>query len=290
MGLRGDETTADAWLGRVHPEDRPKVQAHVADCAREGRLFDMEFRVVASDGEVRSIHGTGAFRLDAGGRPKRGAGLVRDVTERRRAEASQQLLIQELNHRVKNMLAVVQSIAHQTQRSTDGVVDFMEAFEHRVQALALAHSLLTRRGWHGADLSELVTTTVGTFADAEKGRFRIEGPPVELTPNATISFAMGLHELGTNALKYGSLSVSEGAVDITWRIEPAGDGDGTGLRFEWRERGGPQVTRPSREGFGSRMLQRGIARELEGSVTIDYAEEGLACTMLFPIDGRFRSA
>jgi two-component system, chemotaxis family, CheB/CheR fusion protein len=287
IGLGEDEGTAAAWLSHIHPEDRPAVEAHVAECLASGRLFDMEYRVVLADGALRSIHAAGAFQLDEAGEPKRGAGLVRDVTERRRAEESQRLLIQELNHRVKNMLAVVQSIAHQTQRTTEGVQDFVTAFEDRMQALALAHSLLTVRSWQRADLAELVQSTFATFAEPD--RLDVGGPVVEMTPNATISLAMGLHELGTNAVKYGSLSRPEGRVAVTWQVGP-GEAGGRGLRITWRELDGPPVAPPRREGFGTRMLERGIARELEGSVAIDYKEQGLVCSMTFPINGRFRSA
>jgi two-component system, chemotaxis family, CheB/CheR fusion protein len=216
---------------------------------------------------------------------RRGAGLVRDVTDRRRWEATQAMLIQELNHRVKNMLTVVQSVAHQTRRSTKEPDAFFRALEQRLQALALAHALLTERAWEGADLVTLVRSALGNFT-AGAAQVTIEGKTVELAPNAAISFTVALYELGTNALKYGSLSVPEGAVEVRWEIEGA-PGEEV-LRFVWRERGGPTVKAPKRRGFGARMLEQGIARELEGAVTLDYAPQGLVCTMRLPTDGRFR--
>jgi two-component system, chemotaxis family, CheB/CheR fusion protein len=285
LGLSEHETKTADWFARIHPDDREPVEALVAECMRDGRLFDTEYRVRLPDGEERVIHATGAFRRDEGG-PKRGAGLVRDVTERRRSEERQQLLIQELNHRVKNMLAVVQSLAHQTRRTTQSRDTFFDAFERRLQALALAHSLLTERTWCGADLKVLVRSAVGTLSDPRLGRVKVEGPSVELSPNAAISFTMALHELATNALKYGSLSVGGGTVEASWSIEPDAEGVEQ-LSFDWRERNGPKVTPPAHRGFGSRMLAKGIARELDGSVTVDYEETGLICSMRFPTDGRF---
>jgi two-component system, chemotaxis family, CheB/CheR fusion protein len=290
LGLGEHDTRTSDWLDRLHPEDRGEVEAQFRRSLREGTPFDIEYRVVLPGGDVRRIHGAGTFQLDPSGRARRGAGIVRDVTARRRAEDSQQLLIQELNHRVKNMLAVVQSIAHQTRRSTESADAFFAAFEHRVQALGLAHSLLTQRTWQGADLGDLVRSTISALSGPGVERVRTEGSPVELSPNATITFAMALHELATNAIKYGALSAPQGSVEVSWRLLKGEDGAGGRFFFDWREQDGPPVARPRRKGFGSRMLERGIARELDGEVVIDYASGGVFCSMSFPTHDHFRPA
>ncbi|WP_420393609.1 chemotaxis protein CheB [Acuticoccus sp.] len=281
LGLEADETTAEAWLARVHADDREKVAAQIRGDVPEP--FEIEYRVCHRDGEKRTVHATGSYKRGPEGRAVRGSGLVRDVTQRARRQAELDLLVGELNHRVKNVLAVVQSIARQTQRTTSDPALFVDAFERRMQALARAHGLLTEKHWRGADLQQLASAALDTFTPDGDGRIEVDGPPVELSPNATISFAMALHELGTNALKHGALSVPEGRISLTWRIEPQ-DGREQ-FHLSWLERGGPPAPEPQHEGFGMRMLKRGIARELSGEVTVDYTTLGLTCEMSFPVDG-----
>lgn len=280
IGLREDETTIRSWMERVHPEDREALEREIEACVREARPFDLEYRVVHRDGTVRVVHGTGMFERRPASGGAQGTGLVRDVTELRRWEEAQRLLVGELNHRVKNMLAIVQSTARQTQRTTSSVEAFNEAFEQRIHAIAGAHGILTRRNWSGAELGELAREALSSFSGDGDSQVRIEGPEVDLRPDATISFAMALHELATNALKHGALSRPEGRVDVRWRLE-AGDR----VFFEWVESGGPEVTPPARRGFGSRLLERGIAVELDGDVRLEFLRDGLHCTMEFLIDG-----
>jgi two-component system CheB/CheR fusion protein len=287
IGLGDEDRTTPDWLARVAPADRAAVEAAILDPGRAGGAFDLEYTVVHRDGSARLVHGTGTFLLDAGGRPLRGTGLVRDVTDRRRWEDAQRLLVGELNHRVKNMLAVVQSVAEQTRRGSADVAAFTEVFGQRIQALAVAHTLLTRRNWASGDLAELIEAAAASFVPTGDGRLRISGPSVPLRPDTTITFAMSLHELGTNSLKYGALSVAEGRVDVCWALEPSADG--ARVRFEWRESGGPPVARPSRNGFGTRLLEKGIARELDGTAELDYREEGLSFRLEFPFDAATRS-
>ena len=276
IGLAEDETTIKAWLDRVHPDDREAFRAEIEICAREGRDLDLEYRVVGRDGSKRQVHGTGVFQPSDGG-VARGTGLIRDITELHRWRESQRLLVGELNHRVKNMLAVVQSVAHQTRRTTAGIEEFATAFEQRLQAIAAAHSLLTQQNWKGADLRDLIHVALGSFA-TEEGRLQIEGQRLTLRPDATISFAMALHELATNALKYGALKNEHGRVEVRWQVA---DGN---VIFGWSEHDGPPVLPPSREGFGTRLLERGIARELGGRVQVDYESDGVRWVVEFPLD------
>jgi two-component sensor histidine kinase len=278
IGLGEDENTIETWMARVHPADRPRIEAEVAASLRDHRPFDLEYKVIHSDGTTRSVHGTGYFQAPAHGGAARGTGLVRDVTDFRRWEESQRLLIGELNHRVKNMLAVIQSIARQTQRTTTGVDDFIAAFGNRVQALAAAHDILTQRRWSGAGLDQIVHTAIASFA-VEGDQIEISGPEIKLGPDATISFAMAFHELATNALKHGALSVPEGRVKIFWNITEAGR-----VVVHWTESSGPRVEPPTRKGFGTRLLEQGIARELDGVAEADYCAEGFCWKMEFSVD------
>ncbi len=287
IGLAERDTTVAAWFARIHPEDRATVEAELQEIQRVGGTFDQEYRIVLPQGEVRFIHGTGAVQVGRVGQPRRSAGLVRDVTEQRQWAQSQELLIGELNHRVKNMLAVVQSIADQTQRSAASPAEFVTAFEQRLQALARAHRLLTERNWQGAALRELAEETLQSLVEGTSQQIVIDGPPIDLSANATITLAMVLNELGTNALKHGALSAPRGTVRLRWRVVAANDG-GRRLILDWLEHGGPWVGEPARKGFGTTMLKKGVAWELEGSVHLDYRKEGLVCTMEFPINGKLR--
>jgi two-component system CheB/CheR fusion protein len=221
--------------------------------------------------------GISVSKIDA----KRVAILFQDITERKRHERERDLMMGELNHRVKNMLTVVQSIASQTLRTTKDPERFVAALRDRVRALGQAHGLLTQENWSGTDLRDLAEAQLRSFASGA-GRIRIEGPKLRLSPIAAIPVSMALHELATNAIKYGALSVPAGIVHLSWRLER--DAEGGRLELDWREEGGPPVTPPSHQGFGSRVLERGLAHELEGKVDLDYAPDGLACRMTIPAE------
>lgn len=279
IGLSEEENTIAAWMARVCGEDRGRIEEEVAASLREARPFDLIYGVSHPDGSHHYVQGTGDFLRDRDTGGVYGTGLVRDVTEQRRWEEAQRWLIGELNHRVKNMLSIVQSTARQTQRTTDSVEAFADAFEKRLRAVAGAHSMLTRRNWSGAELGELAKDALSSFSATNAGQVRIDGPKVDLTADVTISFAMALHELATNAVKYGALSVPEGHVDVVWQIT-----DENRVAFRWTEHGGPPVTPPTRRGFGSRLIKDGIAMELGGDVTLDFDVDGLKCTVEFSND------
>ena len=250
-----------------------------------GLSFNLEYRVVHSDGQIRNVQGTGMF-AQADGASARGTGLVRDVTDQKKLEETQQLLMGELSHRVKNMLAIVQSIAYQTERTSGSMAEFVANFGDRVKALGRAHTLLTDANWQGATLDAVVHEAVAAFRrnGADSG-ISASGPRVVLSANAIVSLTMALHELSTNAVKYGALSVPSGTVTLTWQREDLAGV--SGLRLCWIEKGGPAVSTPSRKGFGSRLLQRGLAHEF-GKVVQDYRPEGLVCTIDLPLGEKFQ--
>jgi two-component sensor histidine kinase len=198
--------------------------------------------------------------------------LQREQTRRAEAEVEhQRLLAQELSHRIKNMLSTVQAIAAQTLKGDDVDPKVRQAFGDRLIALAQAHDLLTSREWTGVPLDQIVQAALAPFEDG--ARFQVDGPSLPVPPRQAIALTLALHELATNALKYGALSAAEGRVAIGWLVE------GEGFRLNWIERDGPRVATPQRSGFGTRLLKRNLATELGGEILLDYAPAGLRCEM-----------
>jgi two-component sensor histidine kinase len=210
----------------------------------------------------------------------------RDVNDRKEAEQRQRLLLDELNHRVKNTLTTVQSIAMQTSRGSGSPQAFFAAFKARLLALARTHDVLTLRAWQGASLGDIAREALGPFIAGEGGgpRIALDGPEVTLAPNVAVTLSMAFHELATNAAKYGALSVPSGTIALRWRVV---DGDGGAqVEIDWRESGGPPVQRPARRGFGSRLLERGLATEFEGEVTLEFPRDGARCRIRLPLSAR----
>jgi PAS domain S-box-containing protein len=208
-----------------------------------------------------------------------GMGVVfRDVTDRKRAEAQRDLLIKELHHRVNNTLATVQAIAAQTFGNSAVAVSARQAFEARLLNLSNAHTALTHENWDSVGLHDLILSTLRPHGAPDAKRFSIAGPNLRVQPKSAVALSMAIHELSTNAGKYGALSVEGGRVDIAWEV--------TDARFalRWHERGGPPVSSPARTGFGSIMIERVLAGQLEGGVTINYDAGGVVCTIDAPID------
>jgi two-component sensor histidine kinase len=217
-------------------------------------------------------------RFDETGAFQGFVGLAMDITEARRAEEHQRLLINELNHRVKNTLATIQSLARQTLRDGVDARDARERLTERLLALSAAHNVLTRENWEGADLSEIAHEAMRPYQEPSDGRVRICGPRARLAPNAALALSMALHELATNAVKYGALSSAEGRVSLDWEPNAAGDA----MDLTWREAGGPPVNAPGAKGFGSRLLAS-LSGELGGPAEIDYAPGGLTCRLKAPL-------
>ena len=243
-----------------------------------GRLFfDTMARRATVHGEATSVvvgPRTLAYRLFPLGD---GMGIVfRDVTDFRNAEAHRELLTRELNHRVKNMLAIVQGIATQTFRGLDPTL--RSDFEQRLMTLSSANELLTEKTWNSAEIHDVVRASLRPHLADEGARIAFAGPDLRLKPRSVVALSMALHELCTNALKYGALSSDAGRVKIGWAV------DGERFRMRWEESGGPQVMPPTHTGFGSRMIERGLAAELQGDVRIDYRTEGVVCTIDCPLE------
>lgn len=275
------DTTVEVALSFLHPEDRPRIEALMKDVVeRATEKYEHEFRIIRrDDGEVHWLLDRGGTIKGADGTVERAVGALIDISKRKAAEIKQQLLLQELNHRVKNTLAVVQSIAAQTARTRSDPSQFADAFTARIASLARSHDLLTRNVWQGATLRDAVEAAMTSFR-ADEGRIEISGPAVMLTVDSTVSLSLLLHELATNAAKYGCLSVPEGRLRIVWSM--AKQGDNVVVDLLWEERGGPTVKAPHSQGFGSRLI-KAIAAQLNGTVTLDMAAEGACCRLRFKV-------
>ena len=291
FGLTEDEKATTETVARlVHPDDYPRLRDGIqiaidpAGCASD-HVFNQEYRIFrGTDGALRWIEAFGrAFFRD--GQCVRFVGVASDVTERKKAELHLRLLVNELNHRVKNSLATIQAIAGQTFHAARSLPQAQEAFSARIVALAEAHDLLTRENWEGAELSDLLTGLQALHG--APGRFAFTGPPVRLSPRMALSLSMALHELATNAVKYGALSTVAGHVRIAWSVtsKPEAASGVARLVLTWTESGGPPVSSPARRGFGSRLIERGLAAELSGEAHIDFQPGGVVCRIEAGLEG-----
>ena len=207
--------------------------------------------------------------------------ILRDISERKAAAEMQRLLIGELDHRVKNTLAMVQAIANHTAKTNADPKIFVQSFNARVRAMASAHTLLTQAGWKGANLGELIHQQLTLGPEESDSRILCLGPKVFLTPQLAMHFGMVLYELGANARKYGSLSGSEGRLDINWRVDPANAEEL--LTFDWVESGGPPICPPIEKHFGTRLIESSLTHSVQGKVALDFAETGLVCKISLPL-------
>jgi PAS domain S-box-containing protein len=218
---------------------------------------------------------------DANGKLIGAINMLVDITDRKQAESRQKILIDELNHRVKNTLAMVQSLAMQTVRHADSLQDFVGKFQARLLAVAAAHDLLTKRHWEKAPLGSLAAEVLAPLTGAANPRVTIDGPCFDLSPRAALSLTMALSELATNAVKYGALSSESGTLSLRWQLRQ--EPDGTALSLEWLERGGPSVAPPTRRGFGARLMERCIEADLRGVFDLVFEPSGVCCRMTIPV-------
>ena len=279
--------TREDLMGRTlfqntHPGDKDSDEAqYLRQMAGEIDFYSVERRFICKDGRTIWCFVRSSTVRDAEGKFLYCVRVVHDITERKEAEERQRRLIDELNHRVKNTLATVQSLAMQTSHGTDTLVGFREAFEGRLIALSQAHDQLTRRHWRSAELRDIVASATTPYGGQSPERIEIEGESITIVPRVALTLALALHELSTNAAKYGALSVPEGRVAVRWRALP--EAPKPQLLFEWREHGGPPVSNPSRRGFGTRFVVGSISSELQGTARLDFNADGLLCTMQIPL-------
>lgn len=275
LGRSREALLADGWLPAVDPADRESLLRARAEAWATHSAFHYEGRFRHVNGDLRILELYGRPRFDSSGGFRGYAGMATDVTETREAERRQKLLTNELNHRVKNTLATVQSLVRQTLRSGAGATEIETLLTDRLHALSAAHDVLNREHWEGADLADLAESSLRPFT--RSGQITMEGPKARVAPNVALAMSMALHELAVNALKHGALSTAAGQVGLSWTTH------GETVEVEWRERHGPPVATPSRQGFGSRLLGRGLAGEFGELAELVYAPEGLTCRMRAPV-------
>ena len=261
----------------VSREDRPLSRA-----MRGEQTDNEEFAYILPSGVERILLTSARPITDAAGKIIGAVQISLDITERKRGEEQRKLLVNELNHRVKNTLAVVQSIASQTLRSATSLPEAGRSLASRLVSLAKAHDILTQENWSGADLKDLIAASLTPHAGLD--RFQLSGDSVWLPPTLALSLAMALHELTTNAIKYGALSTGRGTVSISWTT--SSQAEGRRLRIEWREQGGPPVAPAERKGFGTRMLERILDPEVRRQRFHHVRKVRVACVFDFKILAR----
>jgi PAS domain S-box-containing protein len=278
-------------LGQTHAEvlqlHMPLDPAHDLDSVRKiirrmqpgESLRPVISSYPAADGTTRAVEVT-IVKVRYSGHDY--AGMIgRDVTPQQEMERHRELLIHELNHRVKNVLVTVQSITAQTLR---GHVDIptLDRLDERLHALARSHDLLTSESWEGAEMAAVIRQSLAAHL-TDPPRIRFGGPTVNLRPGIALALSMAFHELATNAMKYGALSTDKGMVDLSWTVNSEGEGNASqSVVIRWQEAGGPPVPPRTRTGFGTRLLEQGLAHEIGGTVRLDLAADGLICTMTMP--------
>ncbi|KQO74568.1 PAS domain S-box protein [Methylobacterium sp. Leaf88] len=278
---QNEPLTYEEMLKAIHPEDLPRKLA-ARDAAIAGHSdYDVEIRVITPRGETRWLQFRGQASYRADGTPLSIAGISLDITDRKRAEEHRDLLAGELNHRIQNTLATVQSISRQTLRGAASLEEAQVAMESRLRSLSAATEMLARGSGDWATLTEVVIAALHPFGVEQGHRFKIGGPILRLAPRVALAFALAIHELATNSVKYGSLSRDDGRVIVSWDIVDGSSPDR--LWFQWQEVGGPRVSRPTRTGFGSRMIERALAQEIGGTAEIDYRPRGVVFTAEAPL-------
>jgi PAS domain S-box-containing protein len=277
--VTADEIPIEDLIKRVHPDDAERFWAdrEAALDPADPKPYAHEYRIVRRDGAVRWVEGHGLAYFVGAGRERWAVslgGTVQDITERKEREEKEHLLMREINHRAKNMLSVVDAIAHQT--ATRSPEDFVERFSARVQALSANQDLLVQSEWKGIELADLVRAQLAHLADLIGARIAVQGPRRRLNPAAAQAIGLALHELATNAGKYGALSTDTGHVDVSW------GSDGDTLTMSWSERRGPPVSVPTRRGFGTIVMEAMAERSVGGNVDLDYAPSGVTWRLTCP--------
>jgi PAS domain S-box-containing protein len=276
-GYSREELLSQTLLEITHPDDRHQdAKLLQGQITGELETYRLEKRYIHKSGQEVWIDLSASVVRETSGAFAYGIRVVEDITERKKADLRQRLLINELNHRVKNSLAVVQSIVAQSLRSSKVARPFAEELESRIIALANAHDVLTRSHWEAAELHAIVSSALRPHV-REPSPFSVSGPPLCVKPKPALALSLAFHELATNAAKYGALSTPSGRVQVNWTVT-----DGRCFRLEWTEHGGPPVVRPARTGFGSRLIARSLAAELNGEVTLEYPEAGLTYVLEAP--------
>jgi PAS domain S-box-containing protein len=279
-GLDREGLLGNVWINLIHPDDIAEVLTRRLEARSTLASYSFEARFRSSQGAYKWMLANARPRFDEAGRFIGYLGMAMDLTEIKQAQIHQRLLINELNHRVKNTLAAIQSIVRQTLKPGETPPQVREHLFERLMAMSAAHDVLTRENWSSAGVEEIVRQAVRPFIDnADAARITLSGPSMRVDPSAALALALALHELGTNAVKYGALSATAGLVRIDWSRTASGQG-----QLTWRETGGPAVNPPAHKGFGARLLSGGLASDLGGRPELIFAPEGVEARLTLRID------
>ena len=265
----------------VHPDDRARRDEALRVAMEDTGEYHVEYRIHTPFGEERWLAARGQVFRRADGTPLLIVGVSQNITERKRAEEHRTLLANELSHRVKNMLATLQAIVFQTLRNAGSLEEAGVTLSARIQSMDAANDLLVSERWESAAMHDLVERALAPFRTTDGERLRLAGPQLRIPPRIAIGLALALHELATNAAKYGALSGPEGHVLINWEI--VGSSTLAKLHFRWEEIGGPTVVEPTRVGFGSKLIKRVLASEIDGRVELHYPSTGIVFTAVAPL-------
>jgi two-component sensor histidine kinase len=268
----------DEVFNAIEPDDMPSVQNTLGAAFNEGGDFDAEMRIPRTS---RWLTARGrVYQRDATGKPLVMMGASLDVTDARRSAEQTRLLLRELNHRVKNTLAMIQSVARQTIRQSPDPQDFIDAFSGRLRTLSDTHVLLANRDWQGVQLYDVLAVQLGPDFLSQPDRADVSGADMLLPADHALGLGLILHELTTNAHNHGAWSEDDGIVSIAWEVR---DHPSPGIALSWRESGGPEVARPAEIGLGTRLIERGLAKVLDSEVQLDFHPEGVRMDLWMPL-------
>jgi two-component system CheB/CheR fusion protein len=282
---RGDgalDAVVPTFRMNVNDREVPRQDQPLQMAARTGEpVSSFEGEVLRADGSRFHALISATPLIGEDGRVRGGIGAILDISARKRAEAQQQVLLLELQHRVKNIITTISALATRMTRGAVSVPQFTEAFLGRLDSMARTHDLLTRSNWQGTDLKEMVANMLRAHLSGDGGNIRIDGPELTLEPSAATTLGMVFYELATNAAKYGALSTRAGRIDIQWRVSKL-DGE-EGVSLIWEESGGPAVKTDTAEGFGTAFVKRSVAYEISGHVRLELRPNGVHCLIEFPL-------
>jgi PAS domain S-box-containing protein len=286
FGIASDQANLDEVIALIHPNDRAvAMQAFEAALTPDGPgTYDVETRIVRPDAAVRWVSAKGCVLFAETGtqrRPMRTIGVLADVTERRHAEEAQHFLLQEMNHRIRNLLATIGAVTTNTVRGSTSLAEFEQDFAGRLDALARTYTLLGAAEWRSTSLRALVEQALAPYLAPGASNGVLRGDEVQVCSRMALPLSLVLHELATNAIKYGALSVPEGHVEIDWCTE--GTSAEPRLVLEWREHAGPAVSAPRRRGFGRHLIERSVAYELGGSTELQFTPTGVRFRLEAPL-------
>ena len=284
-GLAEGEGLGSGWISILHPDDAEEYRRHLARATEDGSHFEMEFRLRSASGAYQWFLGKAEAIVSSSGEVSQWFGSCINIHARKIAENRQNLLLAELQHRVKNILAVVRALANRTAENAETLEDFVAHFDGRLNAMGRTQNILARTAENGVDLADLVHEELLGHAAHFDDQVDVDGPEIKLRPKPAETLGLAIHELATNAVKYGALSTRGGQIKVTWRVdERVGN---PRLALEWLESGVPVIDQePARSGFGRELIERGLPYELQANTALEFRQGGVRCVIELPLNDK----